>query len=179
MEATASSGTRGQEATQATGSFPGPRAADAMRTVASIRPAPDSQGMIDQLRELEDLKATAAAKQARIAAAYSRVRRQEQAAAGVPADELGAGVGADIALARRESPSRRGRLLGLGNALGTEMPHTIAALESGQLNEWRATLVVKEIACLSADDRAAVDEELAADTGTLTGAGDRAITGFV
>ncbi|WP_430226350.1 HNH endonuclease [Pseudarthrobacter oxydans] len=135
--------------------------------------------MIDQLRELEDLKAAAAAKQARIAVAYGLVRRQEQAAAGVPADELGAGVGAEIALARRESPSRGGRLLGLGQALVTEMPHTLAALESGQLNEWRATLVVKETACLSAEDRAAVDEELAADTGTLAGAGDRAITGAV
>jgi hypothetical protein len=47
------------------------------------------------------------------------------------------------------------------------------------LNEWRATLVVKETACLSAEDRAAVDEEIAADTGTLTGAGDRAIVACV
>ncbi len=70
-------------------------------------------------------------------------------------------------------------MLGLGKALVTEMPHTLAALESGQLNEWRATLVVKETACLSAEDRAAVDEEIAADTGTLAGAGDRAIIGAV
>ncbi|HEX9089375.1 MAG TPA: DUF222 domain-containing protein, partial [Arthrobacter sp.] len=88
---------------------------------------------------------------------------------------LGAGVGAQIALARRESPARGGRLLGLAKALVTEMPHTLAALESGQLNEWRATLVVKETACLSAADRAAVDEELAADTGTFNGTGDRGI----
>ena len=55
------------------------------------------------------------------------------------------------------------------------MPHTLAALETGQLNEWRATLLVRETACLTAADRAAVDEELAADTGTFDGAGDRAI----
>ncbi|WP_235500182.1 HNH endonuclease, partial [Arthrobacter sp. Leaf69] len=60
-------------------------------------------------------------------------------------------------------------------ALVTEMPHTFAALEAGQLNEWRATLLVRETACLSAADRAAVDEELAADTGTFDGAGDRRI----
>ncbi|MDQ0674303.1 hypothetical protein QFZ36_001864 [Pseudarthrobacter siccitolerans] len=111
--------------------------------------------------------------------AYDLATRQEQAAAGVPADELGAGVGAEIALARRESPSRGGRLLGLGKALVTEMPHALAALESGQLNEWRATLVVKETACLSIEDRCAVDEEIAADTGTLTGAGDRAVVACV
>ncbi len=55
------------------------------------------------------------------------------------------------------------------------MLHTLAALESGRLNEWRATLLVKETACLSAEDRCAVDEELAADTGTFDGMGDRAI----
>jgi hypothetical protein len=135
--------------------------------------------MIDQLRELEDAKSAAAAAQARIAVAFDLAVRREQAAAAVPADELGAGVGAEIALARRESPVRGGRLLGLAKALVTEMPHTLAALESGQLNEWRATLIAKETACLSAEDRCAVDEEIAADTGTLAGAGDRAIIAAV
>jgi hypothetical protein len=133
--------------------------------------------MIDQLRELEDLKSLAAAKQARITVAFDLSQRREQAAAGVPVKEQGAGVAAQVALARRESPARGGRLLGLAKALGTEMPHALAALESGQLNEWRATLVVKETACLSAEDRCAVDEELAADTGTLTGAGSLAGAG--
>jgi hypothetical protein len=141
--------------------------------------AEDGPGKIDQMREFEDVKSAAAAKQARIAVAYDREVRREQAAAGVPADELGAGVGAEIALARRESPARGGRLLGLAKALVTEMPHTFAALQGGQLSEWRATLIVKETACLSAEDRAAVDEEIAADTGTLAGCGDRAITAAV
>ncbi len=82
---------------------------------------------------------------------------------------------AQVALARRESPARGSRFPGLANALVTEMPHTLAALDTGQLNEWRATLLVKETACLSAEDRCAVDEELAADTGTFDGAGDKAI----
>ena len=135
--------------------------------------------MIDQIREFEDLKSLIAAKQAEIAVAFDAEQRRKQASAGLPADELGAGVGAEIALARRESPARGGRLLGLAKALATEMPRTLAALQSGQLNEWRATLMVKETACLSAEDRCAVDEELAADTGTLAGAGDRAVIAAV
>ena len=135
--------------------------------------------MIDQLRELEDLKSLAAAKQARITVAFDLSQRREQTAAGVPVKEQGTGVVAQVALARRESPARGGRLLGMAKALGTEMPHALAALESGQLNEWRATLVVKETACLSAEDRCAVDEELAANTGTLSGCGDRAIIAAV
>ncbi|WP_087873620.1 HNH endonuclease, partial [Arthrobacter globiformis] len=80
-----------------------------------------------------------------------------------------------IALARGESPHRGGRLLGMARALVTEMPHTLAALEAGQLNEERATLIVRETACLSAADRSAADEELAADAGTFKGAGIRAV----
>lgn len=116
-----------------------------------------------------------AARQARLSVAFDQLQRRERAAAGIPADQLGAGIGAQIALARRESPAKGNRLLGLAKALVMEMPHTLAALEAGQLNEWRTTLLVRETACLSSADRCAVDEELAPDAGTLTGFGDRAL----
>lgn len=131
--------------------------------------------MIDQLRELEAYKSAAAALQARITVAFDVRQRRDQARAGVPAHDLGAGIAAQIALARGESPARGSRLLGLAKALVTEMPHTLAGLERGQLNEWRATLLVRETACLSAADRSAVDEELASGVGTFSGSGDRAI----
>jgi hypothetical protein len=121
------------------------------------------------------MKSAITALQARVAVAFDFAQRAEQAEAGVPASERGQGVGAQVALARRESPNRGSRLLGFAKALVMEMPRTLAALGSGQLNEWRATLLVKETACLSAEDRAAVDEELAPDTGTFEGKGDRAI----
>uniref|UniRef100_UPI000367DA04 HNH endonuclease n=1 Tax=Arthrobacter sp. M2012083 TaxID=1197706 RepID=UPI000367DA04 len=114
-----------------------------------------------------------------VAVAFDLAQRAEQAEAGVPVLERGQGVGAQVALARRESPNRGSRLLGLAKALVMEMPRTLAALKSGQLNEWRATLLVKETACLSVEDRCAVDEELAADTGTFDGKGDRAIVAAV
>ena len=107
--------------------------------------------------------------------ALDLLQRREQAAAGVPAEKVGAGIGAQLALARRESPAKGGRLLGLAKALVTEMPHTLTAMQAGQLNEWRATLLVRETACLTPADRAAVDEELAPDAGTFAGAGDRSL----
>lgn len=134
-----------------------------------------SADLIHQLRVLEDMKSAISSLQAKIAVAFDLAQRQEQAENGVPASARGKGVGAQVALARRESPSKGARLLGLAKALVTEMPRTMAALETGQLNEWRATLLVKETACLSMEDRTAVDEELAADTGTFEGAGDKAI----
>ncbi len=148
---------------------------DLLGAVASFRTGTDSTELINQLRGLEDLKSAIAGAQARIAVAFDTAQRSAEADLGIPADEQGRGVAAQVALARRESPARGSRLFGLARALVTEMPHTLAALETGRLNEWRATLLVKETACLSPEDRCAVDEELAADTGTFDGAGDKAI----
>jgi X-X-X-Leu-X-X-Gly heptad repeat protein len=149
---------------------------DLVAGVRSLRPGATGAGLIDQIRGLEDLKSAAAAAQARLSIAFDHLERQRQAGAGVPAAEQGQGVAAQIALARRESPNRGSRYLGLARALVTEMPHTLTALDTGQLSEWRATLIAKETACLTAADRAAVDEELAPDTGTFHGAGNRTIT---
>jgi hypothetical protein len=55
------------------------------------------------------------------------------------------------------------------------MPHTLAALESGALSEWRATLIVRESACLDLGDRCTLDTELCADPGALAGMGDARI----
>jgi len=47
------------------------------------------------------------------------------------------------------------------------MPHTMAALTAGQVSEWRATLMVRETATLTLDDRRAVDAELAGRLPTM------------
>jgi hypothetical protein len=47
------------------------------------------------------------------------------------------------------------------------MPHTYAALRTGQISEWRATLLTRETACLTAADRTAVDTELAGRLGSM------------
>ncbi|WP_258069950.1 HNH endonuclease signature motif containing protein [Arthrobacter sp. SX1312] len=144
-----------------------------MEEMLSLSMGAGGAELIDEMRSLEDYTSAIAARQARIAVAFDLDQRRSQAAAGVPVAERGKGVAAQVALARRESPARGGRLLGFARALVTEMPHTMAALETGLLNEWRATLLVRETACLSAADRCAVDEDLAADTGAFDGAGDR------
>ncbi len=84
------------------------------------------------------------------------------------------GVAGQIALARQEPPSRGSRHLAVALALVRQMPHTLAALEAGRLSEWRATLVVRETAMLTAEQRTAVDEELFTSAGDELGRlGDR------
>ncbi|GAB3254551.1 13E12 repeat family protein [Arthrobacter pigmenti] len=133
---------------------------------------PDAQ-LVDRVRELEDLKAAAAATQARATAAFDTSQRAAQADAGTAKEKQGEGLASQIALARRDSPARGSRHLGLAHALTREMPHTLAALTTGVLSEWRATLLVRETACLDTGNRARVDETLAADPTNLEGLGDK------
>lgn len=126
--------------------------------------------LIDHITELELIKSAVAAAQARCTNALVSVRTAREERAGVPAAERGRGLSSEIALARRESPVRGARSLGLAKALVREMPHTLEALASGEISEWRATLVVRETAALSLADRAQVDTELAGRLGSL---GDR------
>jgi Domain of unknown function (DUF222) len=81
-------------------------------------------------------------------------------------------VASEVALARRDSAARGGRHLGFAKALVYEMPHTIAALERGLLSEWRATLIVRESACLDVEDRRTLDAEFCGDVSNLDGMGD-------
>ncbi|MEV3904982.1 DUF222 domain-containing protein [Mycobacterium sp. NPDC050551] len=137
----------------------------------------DEEGRLwARLGELETAKSAAAAEQARVTAELDRMRRAAEAAAGMPAAKRGRGLAAEIALARRDSPHRGGRHLGFARALVHEMPHTFAALECGALSEWRATLIVRESACLSIADRGALDAELCGNVRQLAGKGDKRIT---
>jgi hypothetical protein len=181
---------------------PRPALADRIAAATALLTADltaDSPGLIDQTHAFENIKSMLAGQQARLSVTFEIRHRQEQAELGTQADpgqanrsslpaedlgkkrpkEHGLGAAEQIALARGESPHRGGRLLGMSKALVTEMPHTLAALDTGQLNEERAMYVVKETACLTVADRTAVDEELAADTGTFTGAGTRTVIATV
>jgi hypothetical protein len=55
------------------------------------------------------------------------------------------------------------------------MPHTLAALTAGRLSEWRATIIVRESACLDLADRKRLDARMCADQKSLDGKGDKRI----
>ncbi|PND57400.1 HNH endonuclease [Mycobacterium sp. ENV421] len=125
--------------------------------------------------QLEQLKAAAAAAQARATEAWATKRHVAEAEAGVPKPKRGRGLANEVALARRVAPKRGGQHLGLATALVREMPHTLAALGCGALNEWRATTIVRESACLSIEHRRQLDAELCSDTSALEGWGDKRV----
>ncbi|MEV4901473.1 DUF222 domain-containing protein [Citricoccus sp. NPDC055426] len=142
----------------------GKGAADLLACVSVLAalPAPVSEAeSVDRIRALEELKAACAAAQARTTAALHGMRTEAEAEQGVPARERGRGLAAEVALARRESPNTGSRDLGLARALCEEMPHTLAALTRGAISEWKATIMCRETAWLSVEDRRQVDEVMA------------------
>jgi hypothetical protein len=141
-------------------------------TLALVDPAADQSALIERTPSWRESNHAAAARQPRAAAPLDTARREAEAAAGVPAAQRGRGVASAIALARRDAPVRGSRHLGFAKALVLEMPHTLAALECGTLSEWRATLIVRESACLGVEDRRTLDAELCADPVRLNGMGD-------
>ena len=142
----------------------------------------DEGELVDQIAALEHLKRAASAAQARVTAAFAASRVAAAEAAGVPRDRRSRGVAEMVALARGESPHRGGRHLGLATALVAEMPNTLAALAGGAIDEWAATLLVRESAVLSAPERSVLDARIApllAAPGTGTARLARAAHGIV
>jgi len=153
--------------------FAAAQAADLAAALRSGGLPDDPAALIDLIGELETLKSAVCAVQAEAAVAYDAARRSAESQQGVSSRRQGRGVAAEIALARRESPHRGQTLLGLGKILHHEMPHTRARLADGRLSEFRAILLVRETACLTAEKRLFVDEELCADPAALDGIGTR------
>ncbi|MER7559590.1 DUF222 domain-containing protein [Nocardioides sp. NPDC126508] len=116
--------------------------------------------LVDWIARLEAVKCTAEAVQAEAAVRLEEAARARQSDAGVPARKLGEGVASQIALARRVSPAKGAQLLGLAKILLTEMPHTFRLMKAGLFSQWQATILARETACLSLEDRRIIDDQL-------------------
>ncbi|GAA2180104.1 HNH endonuclease signature motif containing protein [Brooklawnia cerclae] len=148
-----------------------PTVADLTALVEGLADLPtavgDDRELVGLIGALEQVKHACSAAQARATVALRTLRDE---AASTPAQRRDAhrSVVSEVALARHESPHRAGMLVGLASALTNELPHTMAALTAGQISEWRATLVCRETACISRDDRLAVDAEISGRLATLS-----------
>ncbi len=110
-----------------------------------------ARACVEELGELERAKAALAARQARVAARLDDLdpRSSER------------GTGAQVGLARRESPHRGRRLLGLARGLVDHHPMVLAMLAVGEINERRAELIVTETQDLEEHDRRTADQMIA------------------
>lgn len=118
----------------------------------------DDHARVEAIRALEELICTATAAQAHLSAELSSSKQ--------------AGAAHVIGYARRESPHRAARHLGLARIASHELPHTWSAWRRGLITEWQATLIARETACLSLLDRLAVDRAIAENADRLSDLGD-------
>ncbi len=146
------------------------RVNDWVRRLGAAPIVGDEAAMVDELTALEQAKSAIAARQARLAVALA----DSQAAAHPAHDSVQAeaSVGAQVGLARRTSPFRGRAALRLARMLCLVMPFTLDALAAGEISEWQATLISREVTTLDRPERAQVDLELAGRLGPM---GDRRI----
>ncbi|WP_113902660.1 MULTISPECIES: HNH endonuclease [Brevibacterium] len=129
--------------------------------LSTLPPALSEEEAIDRITALEELSAACAAAQARETLTLDMRRRNREAEEGVPSAKQGAGVGAEIGLARKVSRARGSALLSFSRSLLMDLPRTYAALESGAISEEKARAVVREVEWLPREKRRQVDERMA------------------
>ena len=157
------------------------------RTVAEIeaftqRLAADAVGLddaerIDRIAALERLRRAGEAGQSETVADFVLSQRAAAAERGVPTTRRDRGLGLQVALARGVSPTRGQQHVALAMVLRRELPHTRAAFRAGRIDAFKATLIARETACLSAEDRAQVDERLCSDPTVVEGLSPRRLVG--
>lgn len=153
---------------QATTLHPAVEGLRALRdSLGALDPAVAEDAAIDRIRVLEEIKGACAAAQARESMALDRLRRDRETAEALPAEKRCQGLGAEIALARRDPAHQGGRHLGLARALCQEMPHTMRALSAGTISEYQATVMVRETAWVSAGLRREIDALMSARLGRV------------
>lgn len=129
--------------------------------------------LVDAIAVMEEAKNALSAAQAQAQSLLVARQRLNQARSGVPQGKLGRGIIQQVALARHESPHRGRQLAELAEVLVREMPHTMNALIRGKINEYRATIVARETACLSYEDRGKVDQLMCGDANAVALLGNR------
>ncbi|HEY5847734.1 MAG TPA: DUF222 domain-containing protein [Microlunatus sp.] len=129
--------------------------------LAALDAADTDPERVDQLTTLERVKSAVAAAQVRITDAFAVSQRAKLVKLGTDSADARRSITAQVGLARRDSPFKGGRHVGLADTLVHEMPGVLKALERGDTSEWRVTVVARETAHLSKEYRAEIDAAIA------------------
>lgn len=140
--------------------------------VPSTEPmAVSDHALVEAIGQIEQMKNSLDAAQARLEVHLRSVRVHAERAAGIPAARAGGGVAHEIGLARHVSPSSAGNQLSLRRVLIESMPRTITLLEQGKISGWAADEVARAVIVLDDEERDAVDAEIAPRLPELTARG--------
>jgi uncharacterized protein DUF222/HNH endonuclease len=122
--------------------------------------AVDGADAVDCISALERLKNAASAAQARLTVSLLAEQSRQDGPRGVDPAATIRSVGAQVGLARSQSPHQGSRFVRAAQILSTDMPATMAVLSSGRIGEYRASLAVAGTSFLAPADRRLLDTEL-------------------
>lgn len=126
----------------------------------------DDAVRIDRVAALERIKGALAAAQVRQTVAFAESQRASLPS-WTPERTAVRSIGSQIALARRESPTRGDAHVELALALTQAMPQTLAALTAGQISEGAAEGVYRAVEAVDPAVRREVDSRLSPELGQL------------
>ncbi|PXA82283.1 HNH endonuclease [Auritidibacter sp. NML120779] len=118
-------------------------------------------GMIELLTELERTKNALTAAEVLLTSRLYDQRIAREKTEAIPADRRGAGLAAEIGLARHQSPARGHRFLNLARNLTTTMPRALDTLADGHISEESLQVISRELSGLTAEHQRTIDAELA------------------
>lgn len=116
--------------------------------------------LIDLIATLERGKGALGACQAHAEVTFRESQIAVQRHQGVARGQLGKGVADQVALARRITPKHASDQLVVHRILVETLPRTTKLLEQGEISEWAAAEVAKNVLVLSDEDRELIDQEL-------------------
>lgn len=122
----------------------------------------DSAELIEQIASLETLRSATAAAQAELSAAFRDRQIATDKGPGGSARRAHRSAVAQIALARRISPHQQAREQAFADLLVDDLPITRACLRRGEITEWAAKQVARELIVLDVSDRRQIDSDLSA-----------------
>jgi hypothetical protein len=123
----------------------------------------------------EEIKGAAAGAQVMSATLMEADVVARRTEAGVRENNPSYGVGAQVALARRESPEQGRAFLGFSGRLVSDLPFTLIALVRGKIGEAQARTIDRETANLPSAQRGEIDAALLRDPEGLKGLCVRAV----
>lgn len=126
---------------------------------------------VEAINAYECLKSTASAKQAEQACTLEDALTTERTANGIREKHPTWGIGADVALARHESPRTGVQFLNYSRILTVDLPYATQGLKDGTITEDEAQLIVREVRNLRGENRNLIDQMLFCETHNAFGGG--------
>ncbi|GAA5226656.1 HNH endonuclease [Paeniglutamicibacter antarcticus] len=126
---------------------------------------------VEAINAYECLKSTASAKQAEQACTLEDVVTADRNAKGIREKHPSWGIGADVALARHESPRTGVQFLNYSRILTEDLSYATQGLKDGTITEDEAQLIVREVRNLRSENRRLIDQMLFCETHNAFGSG--------